>query len=170
MCTAGLLFRRQTRGQRVRTCVIHRHGDLFTSDAPAYGHGVNCAGVMGAGIAKQFRNRFPGMVTPYRQLTETGQLRPGEVYAYTPHPSFERPRVIYNMASQDLPGKHARLDWLTSAGTITADDAVRRSFDRVAIPLIGCGIGGLDWSAVEPVLTAMENPHGIDFQWEVWSL
>ena len=77
-------------------------------------------------------------------------------------------RYDFRLIPQRLVAERVR--HILAQESITADDAVRRGFDRVAIPLIGCGIGGLVWSAVEPVLTAMENPNRIDFQWEVWSL
>ncbi len=51
-------------------------GDLFLSRAQTLAHGVNCAGKMGAGIAKEFKKQFPAMFQRYKQLCRTNQLKP----------------------------------------------------------------------------------------------
>lgn len=143
-------------------------GDLFTSDAPALGHGVNCAGVMGAGIAKQFREKFPHNYENYRAACHGGMLRPGGI-----HVNVERGKYLINMASQNMPGADASYEWLFSAAYKAAKGAVAKDIDRIAIPEIGCGIGGLKWSSVRAVLEAVEsitNNSGLGgpFEWEVW--
>lgn len=138
-------------------------GDLFTSDAPALGHGVNTRGIMGAGIALQFKNRYPEMHEAYVKLCNMELFRPGTTFVYAPK---DGSRYVYNMASQEFPGADARLELLEEAATLAGEDAVFRGFDRIAIPRIGCGIGGLDWTDVVPLLEDIEQRTGIEF--EVW--
>lgn len=128
-------------------------GDLFLSGAPAIGHGVNCRGVMGAGIAKVFRAEYPEMYQKYKSLCERGLLTPGNTWPWQDASGL----VIYNMASQDEPGANARLEWLARTASRVLVNADARKFDRVAIPQIGCGIGGLEWDDVEEVLLEAEK-------------
>ncbi|WP_159602628.1 macro domain-containing protein [Agromyces humi] len=148
------------------TTVIHRTGDLFTSDAPAIGHGVNVdPGVMGSGIAVLFRDRFPGMHAAYKVLCGRKVFPVGTTMIWDGEPAGP---IIYNIASQDKPGRNARIDWLESAVKAALIDADQRGLDRIALPRIGCGIGGLDWADVEPTLERLAGEHTADL--EIWTL
>ena len=143
--------------------MIQKKGDLFTTTAKGICHGVNIDGVMGAGIAKQFRERFPDMYQGYRQLCLEGRLKPGEVFSYfDPATGL----TIFNIASQDHPGANARLDWIRQ-GLETV--AVNTDLNIVAMPLIGCGIGGLAYDGEYlDTLSGVEEFFGITL--EVWTL
>lgn len=143
-------------------------GDMFTSTAPAFGHGVNVDGVMGAGVAKVFRSRYPTMFDQYRQaclhLSGAGRLRPGGMLPWQAPDG----RWVYNMASQDRPGPNARLSWLVASAQAALAHADEHGVDRIAIPQIGCGIGGLDWGQVSKALDEIQAPFAARF--EVWVL
>lgn len=141
--------------------MIKKSGNLFDSTQTCLGHGVNTRGVMGAGIAKEFKKRFPENYRAYHHQCRSGKLAPGGLYSH-----WEGGHFILNMASQDWPGAHARNDWLFSAALKAGRFAYFGGYDYVAIPLIGCGIGGLSWSDVERSLITAENLTGIQF--EVW--
>lgn len=148
--------------------MIECHGNLFDSDAPALGHGVNCAGVMGAGIATAFRDLYPHNYENYRAACLAGFLKPGQITV-----NRENDKYIVNMASQNKPGRDATYPWLFEAAYTAAKQAVDNGIDRIAIPEIGCGIGGLVWDNVETVLLTTEylvNTPGMRsiFDWEVW--
>jgi len=145
------------------TKLIHKTGDLFTSDAPAYAHGVNTFGRMGAGIAKGFRALDEEMFQAYVVECKEGRLNPGGLMVWAPD---DGRKTIYNAASQDKPGAYAKIEWLRSAMWLVAEDADRRGYDRVAIPMIGTGIGGLDWPPVEAYLRGIAQSHKVDF--EIW--
>lgn len=146
------------------TKLIFKTGDLFTSDAPALAHGVNTKGAMGAGVAKGFRERWPDMYEEYRTQCKSGLLEPGGLMGWV----AEDGPTIYNVASQDFPGPHARLEWL-SAGIYNAlRDAESRGYDRIAVPMIGAGIGGLKWPEVEAYLRGLAATSTVDI--EIWSL
>lgn len=143
--------------------LIHYTGNLFDSTAPALGHGVNVFGVMGAGIAVGFRKEYPAMYEQYAANCAEKLLTPGHVYYWN---DPEKPDV-YNIASQDAPGRNARLEWLEEGLDRALDHANWKGFDRIALPLIGCGIGGLDWADVEPLYERLSDKHGVDI--EVWT-
>lgn len=125
-------------------------GDLFTSKARIIGHGVNTQGVMGAGIAVQFKKRWPDMYTAYREACLNEWLKPGEVFWWTTDDGL----TIANIASQMYPGPNAKVEWLAQGLTEVADRAGRRT---IAIPRIGAGIGGLKWEEVSWTIKQIER-------------
>jgi O-acetyl-ADP-ribose deacetylase (regulator of RNase III) len=144
------------------TKLIELTGDLFTSTTPALGQGVNVKGLMGSGIAPLFKRRWPAMYAEYRALCLSGQLLAGGLHAW--HGDI----TIYNIASQDNIGRSSRLEWLESSLELALVDADFRGYDRIAIPQIGCGIGGLLRADVRPIVEAAAARHLADI--EVWTL
>lgn len=143
--------------------MIDRNGDMFTSDAKALAHGVNCAGVMGAGVAKRFREEFPHNYENYRYACQAKILRPGEI-----HVNFEKDKYILNLASQNKPGRDASYEWLFSSALAAVRGAVNIGIDRIAVPEIGSHIGGLEWDKVAQVLLTTEILVDTKVEWEVW--
>lgn len=123
-------------------------GDLFASDAQALGHGVNCRGLMGAGIALPFREKFPLMYEEYRLNCERGLLNLGDAFIHYAGGG----RWVYNIASQFEPGPNAVLWALESGLSRAMHHAETFDVKKISIPQIGCGIGGLDYADVRVVL------------------
>ncbi len=145
------------------TTLIHRTGNIFDTDAPAIGHGINMAGVMGAGIAAQFRDRFPEMYEAYRASCQAGELKPGSAYPW----QTEDGRVIYNITSQVHPGPNASYDNLIWGVVAAIQDAAFRGLTSIALPRIGSGIGGLDERLVEVILSDLATRSDVDI--ELWT-
>lgn len=145
--------------------VTHRHGDLFSADAPALAQGVNCRGVMGAGIAVQFRKRYPTMFQAYVGLCGSGDLKPGDVFPWLDERTG---RWVYNLATQAKPGRDARLDAVDAAVGRMVAHATAHDVPAVALPEIGCGIGGLDWDDVNLIVTRHATTSGVQIQ--AWHL
>jgi len=138
--------------------ITYRQGDLFASGLTALAHGVNCRGVMGAGIAAQFRDRYPGMYESYRRRCLRGAIRPGEVFPW----QHDNGHVIFNLATQDEPGPGARPWMITAAaGQMITQAHHEFGITEVGLPLIGCGIGGLGTghlaAAIQPYESAPVN-------------
>lgn len=146
------------------TQLILQTGDLFSTQARALGHGVNVDGMMGAGIAVAFRKRFPDMYGAYAARCMQNLLAPGQTM------EWEVPGIgfVYNIASQDRPGANASLEWLDSGIREALAHADENNIKTIALPRIGCGIGGLDWDDVQTVLRAAAESYQCDI--EVWSL
>ena len=125
--------------------------DIFRSGAQVLVNPVNCVGVMGAGLAKQFREKYPTMYKNYRADCKCGRYRPGWVYmehVYDGH-------FIANMATKN--------DWRDPSETKWVIEGIRQlretldstpKLQSVAIPRIGCGLGGLDWNDIRPFIIA----------------
>ncbi len=120
------------------------YGDLFELDFPAIGHGCNCVGVMGAGIAKEFRSRWPDMYLEYKDFCEDGSAFPGDFYPY----ELPGGLMVYNMLTQPVPGPSAQIKYIEMAVTKSIADCIERGIDVLAIPRIGAGLGGLRWSDI----------------------
>ena len=126
----------------------HATGDLFDLTLPALAHGCNCSGSMAGGIAVSFRALDERMYQEYAARCRAGTFRLGDVMAW----ELEDGRVVYNLATQQRPGRDARLDAIATSVAAMLLDAEARGLDRVGVPRLGAGIGGLDWPAVESVL------------------
>lgn len=143
--------------------LIEKTGNLFDSDAPAYAHGVNTRGLMGAGIAVEFKHRWPDMYKVYKNLCKDEMLLPGGYFPYV-----TKERTIINIASQDLPGPHAKLQWFEEGLSEALAYADWNNIQKIAMPRIGCGIGGLDWADVRDIIEYFAEEGECDI--EVWSL
>lgn len=111
---------------------------------------VNCHGVMGKGIAEQFRIRYPAMYAEYHEYCRTGQLLPGSIYQYQSEDC-----LILNAATKDHWRFPSQLIWVKKALLQIDEILMRRpgsEKDIVAIPALGCGNGGLDWNVVRPMI------------------
>lgn len=132
--------------------MIHiTHGDLFANahNAQAFAHGVNCTGVMGAGIAKEFRQRYPRMYRLYHLHCVTPSLNPGDCWVWR---EKDQSATIFNLVTQRRTGPHARYDWLEQALDQMLVKATDIGVASIAMPAIGCGIGGLEWKRVKSVV------------------
>lgn len=137
-------------------------GDLFASDSRGLAHGCNTRGVMGAGIALEFAHRYPGMYAFYQRQCQRGGFTLGRVLPWFTHNN----KTIFNLATQDLPGPHADLNALRTSVTTMLKLAEGEHFeiDRIALPRIGCGIGGLDWNDVEAVLNELSDASSVKLE------
>lgn len=138
--------------------MIEAHeGDLLRADAEALVNTVNTVGVMGKGIALQFRRAFPENYEAYRRACEVGEVRPGQMFVYETG-QLVSPRLIINFPTK----RHWKAK--TRIGDVEAglEDLVavlkRHAVRSVAVPPLGCGNGGLSWSVVKPVIEAALAP------------
>lgn len=143
--------------------LVELSGNMFNTDLGAVGQGVNTLGAMGAGVAVEFRRRFPMMYEDYRKTCEEGLLTPGGLHYF-----FEDETSIYNIASQRLTGRDATLDRLRSGTILALEGVLDRDEEGIALPRIGCGIGGLEWSDVRTILGDLADEY--DTTVEVWTL
>jgi len=122
-------------------------GDLFDLGLPAIGHGCNCAGAMGAGIAREFKRRFPKMYREYWRRCQVGRFELGDIFVWEADDV-----VVYNLATQRLPRPPAILDAIDTSVRAALGDAEHRRLNRLGLPRIGAGLGGIAWSDVASVL------------------
>lgn len=131
------------------------HSNLFESKANALVNPVNCKGVMGKGIAKEFRKRFPECMRPYKEACMNGKLVPGRLMmchldVQLDFFEWKTPSVILFPTKDHWRGK-SRLEWIDQGLTYLKDHYQQWGLKSVAMPQIGCGLGGLRWQDVLPL-------------------
>lgn len=124
-----------------------KEGDILAADAEALVNTVNCVGVMGRGIALQFRKAFPENYRAYKALCDRKQLAPGSVFVYDLR-RLEIPRYVINFPTKRHWKGKSRLEDIESGLKALVREVRQRRIRSVAVPPLGCGLGGLDWDEV----------------------
>jgi O-acetyl-ADP-ribose deacetylase (regulator of RNase III) len=128
--------------------IIERSGDLLQDDAQALVNPVNTAGVMGKGLALQFKRAFPANFTSYAEACADGRLRPGKVFAVP----VDGDRWVINFPTKRHWRSASRLEDIESGLDDLSRVLTELDVASVAVPPLGCGHGGLDWGAVHPLI------------------
>jgi O-acetyl-ADP-ribose deacetylase (regulator of RNase III) len=132
-------------------------GNILEADAEALVNTVNCVGVMGRGIALQFRKAFPENFKLYEAACKRKQLRPGKVLVFETG-KLTRPRFIINFPTKLHWRGKSRIEYIDSGLQSLIDEIRKRKIKSVAVPPLGCGLGGLQWSVVRPrIMRAFEE-------------
>ncbi|MFI0404266.1 macro domain-containing protein [Actinomadura sp. 3N508] len=138
--------------------IVERTGDLLQDDAQALVNPVNTAGVMGKGLALQFKRAFPAAFTAYAEACADGRVRPGTIL---PVP-LDGGRWILHFPTKRHWRSRSRLDDIESGLGDLARVLADLKIVSVAVPPLGCGHGGLDWEAVHPLITAKLGPPDVE--------
>lgn len=126
-------------------------GDILNADAEALVNTVNCVGIMGRGIALQFRKAFPDNYNVYRAACEKKLVEPGKVLVFDLN-RLENPRFIINFPTKRHWKGTSRLSDIESGLKALVSEIKRRGIRSIALPPLGCGLGGLQWSEVRPLI------------------
>ena len=124
-------------------------GDILKADAEALVNTVNCVGVMGRGIALQFRKAFPGNFKAYKALCDRKDLHPGMLFVYDLN-RLENPRYVINFPTKQHWKGKSRLEDIEAGLEALVQETRKRRIRSIALPPLGCGLGGLDWDEVRP--------------------
>ncbi|WP_218163807.1 macro domain-containing protein [Actinomadura madurae] len=133
--------------------IVERTGDLLRDDAQALVNPVNTAGVMGKGLALQFKRAYPDNFTAYAKACAEGRLHPGEILCV---PVDDR--WILNFPTKRHWRSKSRLEDIGTGLEALACLLDERHITSVAIPPLGCGHGGLAWTTVRPLITTTLAP------------
>ncbi len=138
-------------------------GDLFASDAQTLVNTVNCVGVMGKGIALEFKKRFPDMYREYEGLCRRGEVRLGRPYLYR---RLTHPWILL-FPTKDHWRSMARLDDIVRGLQHLKSNYREWGITSLAVPPLGCGQGKLDWRMVGPTL--YRHLQGLDIPVELYA-
>ena len=128
-------------------------GDIFEEDVEALVNSVNCVGVMGRGIALQFKNRFPDNFKAYAQACKRDEVKPGRMFIHESG-TMTNPRYIVNFPTKRHWRGKSRMEDIEAGLADLAREVRRRQIRSIAIPPLGSSLGGLDWSNVRPRIEA----------------
>ena len=127
------------------------HGDILKHEADALVNTVNCMGVMGRGIALQFKHTFDDNFEAYRKAAKQQAIVPGRMFVFE-RPSIEQPRWIINFPTKRHWKAKSRIEDVESGMVDLVRVIQEKGIRSIAIPPLGCGLGGLDWSEVRPLI------------------
>lgn len=122
-------------------------GDILKADAEALVNTVNCVGVMGRGIALQFKNAFPKNFHAYEEACEAGDVQPGKMFVFETG-TLGNPKYVINFPTKRHWRGKSRMEDIEQGLVALVEEIRRRGIRSIAIPPLGSGLGGLDWSSV----------------------
>jgi O-acetyl-ADP-ribose deacetylase (regulator of RNase III) len=126
-------------------------GDILTAKTEALVNTVNCVGVMGRGIALQFRKAFPGNFKAYKKACDNKQVQPGKMFIYDLN-RLDRPHFIINFPTKQHWKNKSRIEDIKSGLVDLVSVVQQQQIHSIAIPPLGCGLGGLNWDEVRPLI------------------
>ncbi|MCE6996946.1 macro domain-containing protein [Saccharothrix sp. S26] len=131
--------------------IIEQKGDLLAADVDALVNTVNCVGVMGKGLALQFKNRYPENFEAYARACKRGEVDLGRMFVVELH-SLAGPRYIINFPTKGHWKSNSRLEDIERGLEDLVEVLGNLDIKSIAIPPLGSGNGGLDWAQVEPII------------------
>ncbi len=130
-------------------------GNLLEADVDALVNPVNTQGVMGKGLAQQFKRAFPEVFQSYMRACKAGEVAPGKIHVV---PRSMAPRFILNFPTKKHWRHPSKLEYIRDG----LDDLVQQvralEIRSIAIPPLGCGLGGLAWEDVRPLIESAFVP------------
>lgn len=128
-----------------------KQGNLLEEKAEALVNTVNCVGVMGKGIALQFKQAFPENFKQYKKACDAQTVQPGKMFIVSTG-SLLFPRYIINFPTKRHWKGKSKLEDIQSGLKALVEEVRQYGIRSIAIPPLGCGNGGLDWSVIKPMI------------------
>ena len=128
-------------------------GNLLEADAEALVNTVNTVGVMGKGIALQFKKAYPSVYDAYRRACDAGEVEPGRMQVVQTG-QVAGPRLVINFPTKRHWRGKSKLPDIDAGLRDLVRVLKEWDVESVAVPPLGCGNGGLDWNVVRPRIEA----------------
>ena len=126
-------------------------GNLLEAQVEALVNTVNCVGYMGKGIALQFKQAFPVNFKDYEVACHAGDMAPGKMLIHD-NGGLVNPRYIINFPTKRHWKGKSRIEDVESGLKALVADVQRLGIRSIAVPPLGCGLGGLEWQVVRPMI------------------
>jgi O-acetyl-ADP-ribose deacetylase (regulator of RNase III) len=133
--------------------IEYRTGDVLQADAEALVNTVNCVGIMGRGVALQFKEAFPSNFAAYAAACKRGDVQPGRMFVFETG-FLGNPKYIINFPTKRHWRGKSRIEDIDAGLNALVEEIRRRGIQSIAIPPLGSGLGGLDWGVVRPRIEA----------------
>jgi O-acetyl-ADP-ribose deacetylase (regulator of RNase III) len=128
-----------------------KQGNLLEEDAQALVNAVNCVGVMGKGIALQFKQAFPENFQQYKKACDAKEVQPGRMFT-VPTGKLFNPKYIINFPTKRHWRDKSKIEDIQTGLKALVAEVQQLGITSIAIPALGCGNGGLDWLEVKPLI------------------
>lgn len=132
-------------------------GDILLADAEALVNTVNCVGIMGRGLALQFKAAFPENFKAYVAACTREEVEPGRMFVFATG-SLSNPKYIINFPTKRHWRDKSLIEDIEDGLRALVEEIQRRGMRSVAVPPLGCGLGGLDWTVVRTRVEAALRP------------
>ncbi len=133
--------------------ITYKTGNIFTEDVEAIVNTVNCVGVMGRGIALQFKKSYPENFKAYAAACKNDEVQPGKMFVFEAQ-SLTNPRYIINFPTKRHWKGKSRMEDIEAGLVALAEEVRFRGIRSIAIPPLGSGLGGLSWPDVKQRIVA----------------
>ena len=133
--------------------IEYKFGDILAEEVDALVNSVNCVGVMGRGIALQFKNAFPENFRAYAAACKRGDVQRGRMFVFETG-QLTTPAYIINFPTKRHWRGKSRLEDIESGLEALVEEVKARGIRSMAIPPLGSGLGGLAWAEVRPRIEA----------------
>ncbi|WP_321426062.1 macro domain-containing protein [uncultured Bacteroides sp.] len=130
-------------------------GNFFDYEADIRINTVNCVGIMGAGVALQFKNRYPEMNMEYVRLCSQRVIRPGKPHVWISKNLFsnsEEDIIIINFPTKDHWKNPSEYSYIEDGLKWLREYLEDKPNSTITVPALGCGHGGLDWEKVKKMI------------------
>jgi O-acetyl-ADP-ribose deacetylase (regulator of RNase III) len=128
-----------------------KRGNLLEEKTEALVNTVNCVGVMGKGIALQFKQAFPDNFKQYQNACKAKAIQPGQMFIVD-RGALLNPRYVINFPTKRHWRQPSRIEDIQIGLAALVRDVQSRSITSIAVPPLGCGNGGLVWADVKPLI------------------
>ncbi len=139
---------------------IYKTGDILSEDVEAIVNTVNCVGVMGRGIALQFKKAFPGNFRAYEAACKRDEVVPGKMFVFRTG-QLTNPKYVINFPTKRHWRGDSRMEDIESGLQDLIIQIQGLGIKSIAIPPLGSGLGGLSWvdvrSRIEEVLRGNDD-------------
>lgn len=136
-------------------------GDILRDESEAIVNTVNCVGVMGRGIALQFRNAYPENFKAYAKACQREEVQPGRMFVFETG-ELSHPRFIVNFPTKRHWRGKSRMEDIDAGLKALVEVLREKKIRSIALPPLGSGLGGLDWAQVRPrIVAALEPLHDV---------
>lgn len=133
--------------------IEHVGGNLLEADVEALVNTVNTVGIMGKGVALQFRQAYPENYVAYRKACKHGEIQPGRMFVFKTNKAIN-PRYIINFPTKRDWRSRAKIEDIEMGLRALVEVIQQRHIRSIALPPLGCGNGGLLWDDVRPRIEA----------------
>jgi len=122
-------------------------GNIFQADTQSIVNPVNCVGVMGKGLALKFKTFYPDMYTAYKKECDNGRIIPGKIFVWVID-NYDEVLHIFNFPTKNDWRDPSEMSYIKNGVHTLIHAMEKHNIHSVAIPALGCGLGGLDWTDV----------------------
>lgn len=123
-------------------------GNIFDSNKDVLVNPINCVGVMGKGLALDFKNKYPNMFLKYKEACSQGKVIPGKLYYYIQDGKVK----VLNFPTKNHWRNNSEISYIISGLDYFKKYYSKMKIESIAFPALGCGNGKLNWDTIGPLM------------------